>query len=252
MQEYVRYKPFTHGLFTGLSETWKQVVGFEGCYEISSFGRVKSVSRIRKSARGGVAPIRERLLKLKINKAGYPVVHLKRDDKNRWVAAHRLVAEAFIPNPENKPTVNHIDANKLNSNIRNLEWSTRSEQMVHAVKYNLLEVRGSPKYTKEMKREMHDYFVQSGCSIAQLAEKFGVSERTANRVSKGVKPRPTTRILKDGTRIVEDILSKEDVEKIKQLRSEGATLSSIAKQFNRGISQIHRIVKGQSRVTHIE
>ena len=252
MQEYKQLKPFKPGLFTGLVETWKPVKGYEGHYEVSSFGRVKSLARMRKSARGGFAPLRERIMKLKTSKAGYFVVHLMDHGKMTWPSVHRLVAEAFIPNSENKPTVNHIDANKKNNNVCNLEWATQSEQMVHAVDNNLLEVRGSPKFTKAMKREMHDYFVTSGCTITELARKFNTSERTAGRVAKGVVARTTTRILKDGTRVVEDILTKEDVEKIKKLRADGMTLSAIGKIFNRGISQIHRITRNESRTTHIE
>lgn len=252
MQEYKRLKPFSSGLFVGIVETWKPISGYEGHYEISSFGRVKSLARMRKSARGGVAPLRERIMKLKTNKAGYPVVHLMDHGKNRWPSVHRLVAEEFIKNPENKPTVNHIDANKMNSNICNLEWATYSEQMVHAVENDLLEVRGSPKFTKAMKREMHQHYVSTGCSIAELAVVFKTSERTAGRVAKGVIPRTTTRVLKTGERIVEDILTKEEVEKIKQMRKGGMTLSAIGKIFKRGISQIHRITRNESRTTHIE
>ena len=86
-----------------------------------------------------------------------------------------------------------------------------------------------------------------------LSKIFGVSERTAGRVvNEGVKPRTTTRILVDGSVIVEDILSKEQVEEIKQLRSNGMTLSAIGKLFNRSTSQIHRITRGESRNNDIE
>lgn len=252
MTEYKRLKPFTKGLFTGLVETWKPVKDYEGHYEISSFGRVKSLARVRKSARGGIAPLRERIMKLKTSKAGYLVVHLLDHGRTCWPAVHRLVSDAFIENPDNKPTVNHKDADKKNNNVSNLEWATHSEQMVHAVDNELLEVRGSPKFTKEMKVQMHDYYVNSGCSISELARIFQTSERTAGRVAKGVIPRTTTRILKDGTRTVENILTKDDVAKIKQLRKQGMTLAAIGEIFNRGTSQIHRITRNESRTTHIE
>ena len=241
------------GLFTGLVETWKPIYGFEGIYEISSFGRVKSLARLRKASRGGFAPVAEKILKQKTSKSGYKVVHLRHEDLEKHPSIHRLVAEAFIPNIENKATVNHIDGNKENNNVSNLEWSTHSEQMEHAFKINLIEVRGEPKFSKQMKLEVLDYYNNNNISISQLASKFGMSERTAGRiVNQGVKPRPTTRILKNGQRIVENILSKEQVEDIKLLRVQGWTLAAIAEKFNRGISQIHRIVNNKSRTTEIE
>lgn len=252
MDNYKRLKPFQKGLFTDLVEIWKPVKDYEGHYEISSFGRVKSLPRMRKSRGGSFASLQGRMMKLKVNKYGYQTVHLLDHGKAIWPSVHRLVAEAFIPNPDGKLTVNHRDADKKNNFISNLEWATHSEQMIHAVNNELLEVRGSPKFTKAMKKEMYDYFVLTDCSISDLARKFKTSERTAGRVSRGVIPRTTTRVLKDGTRIVEDILTKQQVSEIKELRKKGKTLSSIASMFNRGISQIHRITRGESRTTHIE
>jgi hypothetical protein len=252
MKEYKRLKPFAKGLFTGLVETWLPVKGYEGHYEISSFGRVKSLARMRKSARGGFAPLRERIMKPKTTKYGYLTVHLLDHGRTSWPSIHRLVADAFIPNTDNKPTVNHIDADKTNNNVSNLEWATHSEQMTHAVENDLLDFHGSPKFTKQMKLEMHEHFVKTGCSISELARLFNTSERTAGRVAKGVVPRTTTRILKDGSRFIENILTKQEVEDIKRLRSEGMTLSAIGQMFNRGTSQIHRITRNESRTTHIE
>ena len=241
------------GLFTSLVETWKPVEGYELQYEISSFGRVKSLSRMRLSKGGSFAPIDEKILKQKTSKCGYRVVHLRDGDRESHPSVHRLVAEAFIPNLFSKPTVNHVDGNKSNNMISNLEWSTHTEQMKHAAELNLLEVRGSPKFTKQSKYDILEYYNSNSISISKLAPMFNMSERTAGRiVNNGVKPRPTTRVLKDGTRIVEDILSKIQVAEIKLLRQKGWTLSAIAEKFNRGISQIHRIVNNKSRTTEIE
>lgn len=236
-----------------MQEIWKDIKGYEGCYQISNTGKVKSLARMRLSKGGSLAPVKERILKLKTSKGGYLVVHLRNEDKQSHPSIHRLVAEAFIPNPDNKPTVNHIDGNKQNNNVENLEWSTHSEQMNHAVANNLLEVRGSPKYSKAFKKEVLDYYNSHDVSITSLSKIFNISERTAGRiVNDGVKPRVTTRILKDGTRIVEDILSKEQVDEIKRLRKDGYTLSYIASVFNRSISQIHRVTRGESRNNNIE
>jgi hypothetical protein len=72
-----------------------------------------------------------------VNSAGYIIVQLRSNGKRKVVLLHRLVAEAYIPNPHNKPTVNHIDGNKLNNAVNNLEWMTMAEQNEHAIKIGL-------------------------------------------------------------------------------------------------------------------
>ena len=235
------------------TEIWKDVVGFEGKYKVSNMGRVKSVARFRKSKGGCEALIKEKILTPKLNKSGYSVVHLRDNEINKYPLVHRLVAEAFITNYENKNTVNHIDADKTNNCVNNLEWNTSVEQMQHAVANNLLEVRGAPKFTKAYKKEIFDYYQVNNISVKALSECFGISERTAGRiVNHGVKPRTTKRILKNGNIIVEDILTKDQVANIKELRQQGMTYEAIGKIHNRSISQIFRIVKDQSRTTEIE
>jgi len=223
-----------NGLFTGLIEVWKDVKDYEGHYQISSFGRVKSMSRLRHTRDGNYAPLHEKILKEKTNKHGYKVLHLRWDDKECWPSVHRLVASAFISNTEDKPTVNHKDCNKTNNNVSNLEWSTYSEQMVHAVHNELVEVRGNPKYSPDFKQEVFNYFKAHNCSLMDIVLRFNISERTAGRITKG-EIEPKTK------------LSREDVAAIIELRGNGVTLLKISKQFNCGISQIHRITTKQSR-----
>lgn len=222
------------GIFTGLIEVWKDVENYEGHYQISSFGRVKSMARLRQTRGGSYAPLRERILKQKINKHGYKCIHLHKESKVSWPSVHRLVAKAFISNSQNKPTVNHKDCDKTNNKVSNLEWSSHSEQMIHATTNDLLEVRGSPKYSPEFKQKVFDYFNTNNCSLMSLVQKFNISERTAGRIVKG-EIEPKTK------------LSRDSVNSIIQLRKSGMTLSSIAKQFNCGISQIHRITTNKSR-----
>jgi len=236
-----------------IEEEWKDIKGFECCYQISNCGVVKSLTRYRNSSRGSVSILQGRILKLKTSKSGYLCCHLRRDELSKHPSVHRLVAEAFIPNHDNKPTVNHKDGNKQNNRVDNLEWATHSEQMVHAVDNELVEVRGSPKYSKAMKKEMLEYYSNNSISITELSKVFGVSERTAGRIANdGVNPRPTTRVLKSGEVIVEDILSKEQVAEIKRLRAEGWTFKRLGEKFNRGLSQMHRVVNDLSRTTNIE
>ena len=232
------------------TEIWKDVVGAEGLYIVSNFGNVRRVRHEKITKLGNIRVFKEKEIKQNIHK-GYMLVALQ--IKGVTPLVHRLVAMAFIPNPENKKTVNHIDADKTNNHISNLEWSTHTEQMQHAVANNLLEVRGAPKFTKEYKKEIYEYAKSNDVTIIELSRIFGVSERTAGRiVNEGVHPRPTTRILKTGERIVEDILTKKQVAEIKELRRQGMTYKAIGEIYNRGISQIFRVVKDQTRTTEIE
>ena len=95
-----------------MEEIWKDVVGYEGLYEVSNFGNVRSLFRYKKQLRWDVANNR------------YATVQLFKNKIGKRLLVHRLVAEAFLPNPRNLPVVNHKDENKLNNNVDNLEWCT--------------------------------------------------------------------------------------------------------------------------------
>lgn len=103
-------------------EIWKDIPEWEGIYQVSNFGRLKS---FKKHPDG--------LLLKQTNKNGdYFSVVLSKNNRIKSTRTHRLVAENFIPNPENKPQVNHIDMNKQNNHVENLEWCTSSENTTHA------------------------------------------------------------------------------------------------------------------------
>ena len=104
-------------------EEWKDVIGFEGLYKISNLGNVKSVSRLSLQNHY----IKEKILKTYVCQGGYLDVHLYKDGKRYHKKIHRMVAEAFIPNPNNFPEVDHIDTNKNNNTVNNLRWVTHSE-----------------------------------------------------------------------------------------------------------------------------
>lgn len=103
-----------------MEEIWKPVVGYEGLYEVSNFGRVRSVDHYVHHYRGGLKVVRGRILKPSFSGTGYLQVRLGAKSNNHLV--HRLVAEAFIPNPDNLPQVNHKDEDKTNNCVENLEW----------------------------------------------------------------------------------------------------------------------------------
>jgi hypothetical protein len=119
-------------------EIWKDIQGFENQYQISSYGRVKSLSRHWK-------PI-ESILSLQRNKYGYLKIRLGRGVGNyREYKIHRLVAIHFILNPDNYREVNHIDGNKENNKVENLEWCTRSHNIKHAFKNKLASISDEQK-----------------------------------------------------------------------------------------------------------
>jgi hypothetical protein len=114
-----------------VEEVWKPIEGFNGRYEVSNMGRINS----------NVVPWKDTILKPRKNKPnGYLRVGLRKEPYSKiiFLRVHRIVAETFIENPENKAEVNHIDGDKNNNCIYNLEWVTREENIKHAFKTGLM------------------------------------------------------------------------------------------------------------------
>ena len=163
-----------------MEESWKTINGFED-YEVSTDGRVRSHK--------GNNPA---ILKPRVTHDGYIWYSLCKNGKGYTKRANRLVAEAFIPNPDKKNTVNHIDGDKQNNNVSNLEWATRSEQMSHAYKLGLKKpVRGwlqgkhrlSRQAVNEIRRIYKAHSKEFG--MRALARKYGVSESCIDRCVRG-------------------------------------------------------------------
>lgn len=118
-------------------EKWITLKGYDNFYEISNYGEIKSINRFVRSSTGRKRFVMGRMIKQKHNKDGYQFVTLSKNGQLQNHYVHRLVAETFIPNPANKPQVNHIDGNKTNNFINNLEWVSVSENAKHAYKNGL-------------------------------------------------------------------------------------------------------------------
>ncbi len=148
-------------------EVWKDIIGYEGLYQVSNLGNVKSLFRYKK------------VLNNTIHK-GYYLISLCKNKKQLPQRNHRLVAIAFIPNPENKPQVNHIDGNKLNNNVENLEWCTPKENTQHALLIGLKKVgceSGRSKLNKNQILEIRKTYNPKIISLNSLAKKFNVSKK---------------------------------------------------------------------------
>lgn len=118
-------------------EQWKDIKGFEGYYQVSNKGNVRSLDRIITCKNGSKRNRKGKMIKPGIETCGYSFVQLSNGEKSIYARVHRLVADAFIENKDSKPQVNHIDGNKQNNDVSNLEYCTHSENMLHAYKNNL-------------------------------------------------------------------------------------------------------------------
>lgn len=107
-------------------EIWKDVKGYEGLYLVSNYGNVMRTKNGQ-----------NKILQLSTFTSGYKCVGLRKGTEAKTVKVHRLVAIAFIPNPENKPHINHINCNTIDNTVENLEWCTHAENMAHAVRTGL-------------------------------------------------------------------------------------------------------------------
>lgn len=116
-------------------EEWRDITGYEGLYQVSNLGRVRSLDRKVRTYQGW-RTVKGRVLKTPINSRGYPKVHLRNEPVGSQVfVVHQLVAKAFIPNPDGKPFIDHIDGNKANNAVGNLRWVTPKENSRNPITY---------------------------------------------------------------------------------------------------------------------
>jgi hypothetical protein len=174
-----------------MEEIWKDVPGYEGQFQASNLGRIKSLKRLGAWV--------ERIRKLHLNKKGNYWEICITDKCGRYfktmLKVHRMVASAFIPNTEEKPTVNHKDGNRLNNYVENLEWCTQKENMQHAWRTGLIssaKIRaGGRSYEKRISdfsvSQMRNEYRPGLFGYKRLAKKYGISKSLVCAIIKGRK-----------------------------------------------------------------
>lgn len=173
-------------------EIWKDIKDYEGLYKVSNLGRVKSLKR-RIELKGKnqftdfttFKEIEGKEIKPSINYKGYCQLSLYKNGKSKNKQVHRLVAEAFIENPFNKPTVNHINGNKLDNRVDNLEWCTNSENIIHAYYNNLIDI--TKKYKKINQYDLKGNFIKQWNSMKEAGEKLNICSQNISKCCRGLR-----------------------------------------------------------------
>lgn|SRR5574343_155487 len=179
-----RPQPLKFGGFLFMEE-WKYIIGYEGKYSISTYGRVRSEDRYSRNTMKSTRHVKERILKEKNN--GYPYVILSNGDKRISAKIHRLVAMAFIQNTSKYNCINHIDGNKSNNHVNNLEWCTHKQNMAHAVKTGLFNKKGESHPNSKLNDNiiLAIKSLKGQYSHRQISEMFGLDRRYVGYILSG-------------------------------------------------------------------
>lgn len=160
---------------------WRPVRGFEGYYEVSSTGIVYSMARTVPDTAHGHRTIRGRVMRQVPDKNGYLVVNLHKLGVSSVLPVHRLVADAFICNLFSLPVVNHIDGDKANNTVENLEWVSYSENNIHALQHQLR----APKSNPVMQMNMSGETIATYESVTDASRQTGISRGMISHATHG-------------------------------------------------------------------
>lgn len=157
---------------------WRPIKGFEGLYEVSNLGQVRSLNYNRTGE--------AKILRLSKDRYGYPSVNLYKNKKSYTKTVHRLVAVAFIPNIDNKPQVNHIDGDKTNNRVSNLEWVTAKENQQHAWETGLRNEETKREISESHKKQVICVTTNETFNcILEAEEKYNIAHQNISKCCKG-------------------------------------------------------------------
>jgi predicted XRE-type DNA-binding protein len=168
-------------------ETWKDIPEFEGLYQASTLGNIRSLDKVvPKWNKPFKRKVKGRVLKKNKINGGYNAVALHKDLVQKSFKVSRLIAKTFVDNPENKPEVNHINSDRTDDRACNLEWCTRSENMKHSYKHGNNSQKGENNafstLTKKEVLEIRKLFKEQAIPQKDLAEMFNISRVTIHNV----------------------------------------------------------------------
>lgn len=171
------------------NEIWKDIEGYEGRYQVSNLGQVRSCNRIVKFKDGREREYKSVILRPTTDKDGYYIFYLYKNKKKTNFSAHKLVAQTFIPNTDNKPQINHKNGNKTDNRAVNLEWVTPLENTQHAIKTNLrqaLKGQYSPtaKLTNVQAKKIREEYIprDKKYGLKVLAKKYKMNPSTIHSI----------------------------------------------------------------------
>ena len=168
-----------------IKEEWRPIKGYEGLYEVSNFGRVKSLSRKVRAGKNKIRTVNERILKPYKSKFGYLVVKSSPKNGSKHFAIHRIVAQAFIPNPNNYPDVNHKDERKDNNIVSNLEWCNHSYNALYGTcQQRLLKHK---QKAVEMVDTKTNEVVRVFDSMKNAGEELNIAKEQISAVCRGIR-----------------------------------------------------------------
>lgn len=170
-----------------MEEIWKDIKSYEGLYQVSNLGKVRSFPR------KGTHTKKIHILKSGKNHKGYLYVVLTNKYKKKTISIHRLVAQAFIPNPNNLPQVNHIDGDKLNNCVENLEWITNYDNMKHAMKLGLRDkiYKHGKEHFKSVivnQYDLNNNFIKQWYCVRDIERELGFDNRNVCACCRGKRP----------------------------------------------------------------
>lgn len=227
-------------------EEWADIKGYENMYQVSNLGRVKSLKRKE-----------EVILKCKITKSGYREAKLFNVNYKDFLV-HRLVALSFIPNPENKKQVNHIDGDKLNNVVTNLEWVTSKENAIHSIESGLKKV-GSKSTSSKLKQsdviQIRKLYLTGDYTHDDLGALYNVHPTTIGKMLNGTnwkqEKHDDTELISEvlkrkyggGARKGKIILNNEQIKEMWSLHESGLSKRKIAEHFGITHTTINRYLK---------